>query len=529
MDSLPISDGEFDDAEWFSEGIIKVYKGGKQGLLSVGGYQILGARYESISLLSSNLISIQQGNRFYLFTTKGQKLEIQGLDEVVSSGKYLACRLGEKIALLSESEALKSLEGDQPELQFIYSSFRKLANYRMVLFQPGAINLISGSKVLVVKVRSDAIISECPWGIMVERNGRFSVVDTAGNTLPRDYESLRIHGQLAIVRLDGKFGLIDRQGRLFVDPVFDTLSLLLRNSFLGKKGSRKYLIFESGKKISFSGNRSPEILRHTTPKGIFNSYYIVLTDSLDRKGVFSKQGKSILPFAYDLITMLDGHLFSISQDRKVGIADTNGSVLIKPSLSGVSPINREFVCVARGKIFSILNPYTRKTLGGNLSGIARNFGPSRTLFVIRFKDRAGVIDINGKAIVPSIYEDIMYWNPTRCLVKRNGFWYFYQLDTGKELVKAIKNIRVLAERDNETIYEVEADKKVGIESTLRGEIAPTDNDEIVPFESNAGLFFFAGRRVAQSSVYNLSYFDQNGDLIKTQLLTEDEYDQIVCD
>jgi hypothetical protein len=123
----------------------------------------------------------------------------------------------------------------------------------------------------------------------------------------------------------------------------------------------------------------------------------------------------------------------------------------------------------------------------------------------------------------------MYWNPTRCLVKRNGFWYFYQLDTGKELVKAIKNIRVLAERDNETIYEVEADKKVGIESTLRGEIAPTDNDEIVPFESNAGLFFFAGRRVAQSSVYNLSYFDQNGDLIKTQLLTEDEYDQIVCD
>jgi hypothetical protein len=43
------------------------------------------------------------------------------------------------------------------------------------------------------------------------------------------------------------------------------------------------------------------------------------------------------------------------------------------------------------------------------------------------------------------------------------------------------------------------------------------------------LFFFAGRRVAQSSVYNLSYFDQNGDLIKTQLLTEDEYDQIVCD
>ena len=139
------------------------------------------------------------------------------------------------------------------------------------------------------------------------------------------------------------------------------------------------------------------------------------------------------------------------------------------------------------------------------------------------------MDGGGKMVIPGVYEEIMYWNPTRCLVKKNGFWYFYVIESGKELVKAMKSIRVLLEKENEIIYQVESDKKVGIESTMRGEIAPTDNDEIISFESDKGTYFFAGRRVQQSSVFNLSYIDQNGQLIKTQLLTEDEYEKIICD
>jgi hypothetical protein len=88
---------------------------------------------------------------------------------------------------------------------------------------------------------------------------------------------------------------------------------------------------------------------------------------------------------------------------------------------------------------------------------------------------------------------------------------------------------VLAERENEVIYEVESDGKVGIESTLKGEIAATIFDEIVPFEYQGGVCFFAGSRVQQSSVYTLIYIDSHGGPIKNQYLTEDEYERIVCD
>ena len=237
----------------------------------------------------------------------------------------------------------------------------------------------------------------------------------------------------------------------------------------------------------------------------------------------------IIPFAYDQISLLDQHLFSIQQDRKTGIADTNGRILIKPSLSGASPLNKDYICVAKGKVFSIINPYTKRKIPTSLTSVAKPYGPSKWFFIVRVKDKAGLMDGSGKMVIPNIYEEIMYWNPTRCLVKRGGFWYFYVMESGRELVKAMKSVRILLERENEIIYQVESDKKVGIESTLRGEIAPTENDEIISFESEKGTYFFAGRRVQQSSVYNLSYIDQNGQLIKTQLLTEDEYEQIVCD
>ena len=528
-DSIPISDGEFDNVELFADGVLKTYKNGKQGLISMAGYQILGSRYESITSLTPNLLSIQQGAKFYLFTSKGQKIDIQPLDEVISVGKFLGIKVGGKYALVEENDVLKNLENEPIETTFKYIRLQKLSDSKLLLFQENEVNFLSKNRIFVLKNRGNPVFVDSPWGVQIQNANEVGVVDSNGNAFPRTYENLKISGNFAIAKSGSKFGIIDKEGILIVDFGFDTISLLLRNSYLAKKGNKKFVIFETGKKVFFSGNKSPEILRYNSSKSVSTSYYIVLTDSNSRKGVFNKNGKMIIPFAYDQLSLLDQHLFSIQQDRKTGIADTNGRILIKPSLSGASPLNKDYICVAKGKVFSIINPYTKRQIPTSLTSVAKPYGPSKWFFIVRVKDKAGLMDGSGKMVIPNIYEEIMYWNPTRCLVKRGGFWYFYVMESGRELVKAMKSVRILLERENEIIYQVESDKKVGIQSTLRGEIAPTENDEIISFESEKGTYFFAGRRVQQSSVYNLSYIDQNGQLIKTQLLTEDEYEQIVCD
>lgn len=528
-DSLPISEGEYDNAEFFADGLLKTIKGGRQGLISMTGYQILAPRYESIIRLNANLLSIQQGSKFYLFTTKGQKIDIQGLDEIIPAENHFAVRRGEKFALVSESDILRNLQNEPIDPQFKFTAVKKLGDGRLLLFKENEVNCFVKNRILVLNAQPADQFAMSGWGLQIIRNGEVNVVDSNGNTLPKSYQTLRIHGQHAVARLNNKFGIIQQNGNAILEFAYDSISLILRKSFLARRGNKKYVVFENGSKIYFSGSKLPEVLRFNTGKSIVSSYFIVLTDSLDRKAVFNTRGRQLLPFIYDQISLLDQHLFSITDDKKVGVADTSGGILIKPSLSGASPLNRDFICIARGKSFYIINPYSKKQVPGILTSLAKPFGQSKWFFIVRIKDKAGLMDGGGKFTIPPVYEEIMYWNPTRCLVKKSGFWYFYQFDGGKELVKAITSIRVLMERENETVFEVESDKKVGIVSTLRGDIAPTESDEIIPFEGGNSIYFFAGKRVQSSSVYNLSYIDQNGGLIKTQLLTEEEYEQIVCD
>lgn len=529
LDSLPISEGEYDDAEWFSDGMIKTFRNGKQGLLTMFGIAVLGPRYENITRLTNNLLSIQQGNKYYLFTMKGQKLDLPALDEVIPAGKYLVVKLGDKYALLEEMDALQSLQNDPVDLNFVFDKILKLADKKILLFSGNIVNLLINNKVHLLKAKPNYRFEDCAWGILAGHNHSVALVDSNGTGLPISTESLQIFGNMAIARSAGKFGLLNRQGQQVVEFGYDTIYPLLRKSFLAKKGNKRFVLFENGKAIYYSSQKTPEILTLKTAKGIFATYFISLTDSLDRKGLLNSSGKSVLPFAYENIYLLDQHLLAIQADKKIGVADTLGKILIKPSLSGASPLNKEYICVAKGKHFSIVNPFTNRTIPTVLSATAKPYGPSKWFFIVRINDKAGLMDGGGKMVIQPQYEDIMYFNPTRCLVKKDNFWYFYQVESGKQLVKAMKRIRVLLEREGETIYEVESDKKVGLESSLKGEIAPTDNDEIIPFEAAGKVYFFAGRRVQQSSVYNLSYIDQNGHLLKTQLLTEDEYDKIVCD
>lgn len=529
FDSIPISEGEYDNAEFFADGLIKTFKNGRQGLISMTGYLILSARYESITRLNHNLLSIQQGSKFYLFTTKGQKIDIQPLDEIVPAGTHFALRRADKFALVSETDILNNLQNQPVDLQFKFSRVQSLSNNRLLLYKENEVNYFIKRRILVLDSRPGDVFTDCPWGLLVQRQGEFSIVDSNGVPLSRSYQALRIHGQQAVARFNNKFGIIQRNGNFILEFAYDSISLLLRNSFLARRSNKKYLIFENGHKVYFSGNKMPEVLRFNTGKAILNSYFLLLTDSLDRKAVFNKNGKQLLPFFYDQISLLDQHLFALTDDRKIGVADTQGNVLIKPSLSGASALNRDYICIAKGKTFFVINPFTKRQIPTTLTAIAKPFGQSKWFFIVRIKDKAGLMDGSGKMTIPPVYEEIIYWNPTRCLVKRAGFWYFYVFENGKELVKAINSIRVLLDRENEIIYEVESDKKVGIVSTLRGELAPTESDEIIPFEAGNSVFFFAGRRVQSSSVYNLSYIDQNGGLIKTQLLTEEEYEHIVCE
>jgi hypothetical protein len=399
----------------------------------------------------------------------------------------------------------------------------------LLLEEGSSVLLLSGGKLLPLNASANAQLKQVEWGFLIQEAGRSLLLDSLGNGIGGAFGQIRMDEKAALVKKGGSWGIMNRKGELLQPCQYDSLEPFYGGSFHAWKGGKRMLLLDGGAAILFSGNRAPELLKNTGDKNPEVAWYILVSDSTGRKAVFSRKGKQLLPFAYQQISLLDASWFSIQAERKFGLADTSGKVFLKPAFSGISAINPDYVCLAKGKSFSVYNPRTRKMLPGNLASVARGFGNSRNLFVIRLQDKAGLMDDNGRQVVPCQYDDILYWNPTKCMVKRSGFWYSYVLSTGKEQSKAIQKFRLLSDRDGEQLYEVEADGKTGIESTLRGEIAATLHDQIIPFDFVGGLCFFMGSRVQQSSVFNLIYIDAHGSPIKTQYLTEEEYEGIICD
>jgi hypothetical protein len=529
MDSFPVTAGEFDDAEWFQNGIIKVFKGKKQGLYHIAGYPLIEPHFEQIHSISPGLLAIEQGTKKFLFTIKGDQIELDGVDEFLPAGPFLVLRSGKKYALLSEDVLLNSLENKPLKPDYKYSRAENAGHHCLLLQEGNSVMLVSGGKLIPLNASGNAQLKQVDWGFLIQEPGRNVLMDSLGNFIGGEFGQIRMEEKAALVKKGGLWGIMNRKGELLQPCQYDSLEPFYGANFHTWKGGKRMLLLESGPAIQFSGSKAPELIKKAGEKNPEAAWYISVSDSLGRKAIFSRKGKLLLPFAYQQISLLDASWFSIQADRKFGLADTSGKIFLKPAFSGISAINPDYVCLAKGKSFSVYNPRTRKTLPDNLASVARGFGNSRNLFVIRLQEKAGLMDENGKQVVPCQYDDILYWNPTKCMVKRNGLWYSYVLSTGKEQSKAIQKFRLLSDRDGEQLYEVEAEGKNGIESTLRGEIAATLHDQIIPFDFVGGLCFFMGSRVQQSSVFNLIYIDAHGSPIKTQYLTEEEYEGIFCD
>lgn len=529
QDSFPVTEGEFDDAEWFQNGLIRVWRDGKQGLQHLGGYPILEPRYEQIERISNGLLLIRQGGKKFLFSMKGNSIDLPGADEISSAGVYLAMRNGKKFSLLKESDILQTIDNEPIKPEYRYREMERFGDNKLVLYEDAGAYYISQDNVTILNIGKGASIRPSPWGVLLSESGNQVIVDSTGKRISGDFQEIRIEGNMAIVKKTGLYGLIDRSGKTIAALKYDSLFHFAGGLFLAWKEGRRSILFESGQEISYSGNLPPDMIRPPLASAGKGEWYLLLTDSSGQKSLYSRLGKKLLPFAYSQIMMLDEHWFSIQADKKFGLADTAGRVILKPAFSGISPISHEFVCLSKGKTFSIYNPLTKKTLLSDLSSVARKFGSSRNQFIVRLNDKAGIIDQLGKPLVPCAYEDILYWSASKCMVKKDGFWYGFMLASGKELVKPIKKISLISDKDGEQIYEIESDGKSGIESTLRGELAPTLHDQIVPFDLQSGICFFLGSRIQQSSVFNVVYIDGHGNLFKTQYLTEDEYEGILCD
>lgn len=217
----------YDDADYFSGGIARVRKGIYFGVIDTQGSEVVRAEYDSVTL-NGELIVVKRGDKYGCFDKNGREVMPLRYDSIVTVFPQLEAVVAAKEGRFGITDYEGnfiipavyediSCRGVFPDMIFVVSDKEKYGFFH--------VNELSGNKGVEVPLCYDGVRDYQDGMAVVMQDGKYSVVDREGKPLfDYGYESVRLlESGLLLVEEDGKYHLADRTGTMVGGGVYDEI------------------------------------------------------------------------------------------------------------------------------------------------------------------------------------------------------------------------------------------------------------------------------------------------------------------
>jgi hypothetical protein len=152
---------------------------------------------------------------------------------------------------------------------------------------------------------------------------------------------------------------------------------------------------------------------------------------------------------------------------------------------------------------------------------------NHNFLMVHEKEGYGLIDLNREKVTDTDFEEIIYWNDTSMLARRDGFWHFYDLKNGRFLIEDILQFEFLKNEDEKIII-YNKDGHFGVAENRKGILINHTFNDIVNLGSPDNPVFFAEKYIPEAEFYVVIYYEKSGKILRKQVFDEKEYDKIYC-
>ena len=204
------------------------------------------------------------------------------------------------------------------------------------------------------------------------------------------------------VQKDGKYGLIDIDGKEILSPQYDTIDTLkgLENSLIIEKDGLKGLVNNSGVKIIETNYKNITNFGDDYKKG-----YITV-DSNGKYGLISFSGNKILENNYEKINKVYGEkYFSIQENGKQKLINSNGETVISKGFDEIKQIASSGIVITKNKKYGLMDYDGKLKIDAKYNDLKEI---NTDVFAAKKDKKYGIIDINNKTKVKFKYADIYY-------------------------------------------------------------------------------------------------------------------------
>lgn len=307
----------------------------------------------------------------------------------------------------------------------------------------------------------------------IVQNGYVGLIDSTGTVLAEpQYEKIYdFEGRVARVTSHGKYGIIDRKGRVVLKPFTRELQEFKKGIAVYRSEVSSWLyglVSEEGKFITKANynhigdakdNRylfsKDSVLGLLSPKG---KEIVILKsrrpfDEFEysplkpNSGLYHLQGKKTVTSLFEFHEGLTQSIALAGKQFKIGAIDTNGREIIAPRFDWIDSFYNGYAAAAQGDKWGLIDrtgqvkiPFIYKSL---------QQGENGKFIVTNDKGRSGLVDVNGKELLPLTYEGMTYLFDDLYAVHNRANWGVISEKAGEVL--PCKFDAVIAAGDNNGI------------------------------------------------------------------------------
>lgn len=514
----------YDAISPFSEGVFMVKNGNKQGLMHQTGFEMLPCQYQILEPIKGQWVKFNKGKKYGVISYYGDTLVAPIYDAIKEGPANLI------IASLNDQNRLIHLDREVSEAasEFVFSSYEVTQSNYLILKDTDGYRVLNSEGDLLLN-SSYSQVKETNWGWVAKEQNSFLIYNKEGNLIsPIRYDNVLVGRNEYGIKTIGKWGVLDYQGDLMIQPLYDTLYFLSDVGILLERDERKVGYFYKDEMMDYSQYSQIDIQAVEEQESQETTIFIVTKNGRGKKGLISFSGERILPNKYDDIKVMPQGVILVEQRKKKGLTNWEGKLLTPILYDGIANYNQRFFSLLRSKKFGFLSLNDNKIITTEYDALVKKYGNSDSLLIAK-KGQFGLIDINNEQITDFSFQEIHYWNDSTLLGKHNGKWSLYNFKQRRFLPEETFDTFSFVRNDGkETVIKTFKSTGYGLLSNKIGRIVADEYTGIINLGTYTKPVYFLEKTVAKSNLYISLYLNGKGNVIREQVLDAENYEKIIC-
>lgn len=323
----------------YEKSVLTYKENGKYGIIDFKGKKLTNAIYDSVEslLYKEGCLLVKQADKYGIVTMKGKKIIEVEYDDIIADGYY--------------EEDTKYQKAGFVVMQ------KKEEGYRY-----GYINN-KAEKILEVEYneidRITEITQEEDAYLLAFKNGQAGVYKNKKQVIKHGYEEIEYNklSELFIVQKNDKQGVINKEGTEVIPVEYDYILVSGKNITVQKEDTIQYFDLKGNKE---ENQNSKTILDTKNPD------YFITINELEKYGICTKEGNTILENEYSYVEYVYDTFFIITKEGKIEVIDVqNKEKKLHSSYQVVQKLDNKSIIQA-----IILEPYTIEIYNNKMEKVA---------------------------------------------------------------------------------------------------------------------------------------------------------------